>query len=206
MTAFLLETTNYQGVTTSFYHGYGYSRQKFNSVNLLNGKQTLKDLKDVGIDNIEYISFEDTQERRIDCNIDELYNKYESRIELATSAKESKVKDLQSQLQNLKRRMTELDLVTLAELIENYPLDDYLPDEVKENNLLVFLLRRGYIDEQYASYINYFKGNSISREDQNFILAVKNRKKLPQSYKLTKVANVADRLRVIDFSQKEIYN
>ncbi|MBT8840518.1 hypothetical protein ACXO7R_09285, partial [Lactobacillus delbrueckii subsp. bulgaricus] len=42
MTAFLLETTNYQGVTTSFYHGYGYSRQKFNSVNLLNGKQTLK--------------------------------------------------------------------------------------------------------------------------------------------------------------------
>ncbi|MBT8895862.1 YobI family P-loop NTPase [Lactobacillus delbrueckii subsp. bulgaricus] len=206
MTAFLLEATNYQGVTTSFYHGHGYSRPEFNSVDILNGKQTLKDLKDVGIDNIEYISFEDTQECRIDCNIDELYNKYESRIELATSAKESKVKDLQSQLQNLKRRMTELDLVTLAELIENYPLDDYLPDEVKENNLLVFLLRRGYIDEQYASYINYFKGNSISREDQNFILAVKNRKKLPQSYKLTKVANVADRLRVIDFSQKEIYN
>lgn len=206
MTAFLLEATNYQGVTTSFYHGHGYSRPEFNSVDILNGKQTLKDLKDIGIDNIDYISFEDNQEYRTNCNIDELYDKYESRVELATSTKESKVKDLQSQLQNLKQRLSKLDLVTLAELIENYQLDDYLPDEVKENGLLVFLLRRGYIDEQYASYINYFKGNSISRDDQNFILAVKNRKKLPQSYKLTKVANVADRLRVIDFSQKEIYN
>lgn len=206
MTAFLLEATNYQGVTTSLYHGYGYSRQEFRAEDILNEKQTLRDLKEKGINSVNYISFSDNREHSTDCNIDKLYDKYESRVEFATSTKESKVKDLQSQLQNLKQRMTELDLVTLAELIENYPLDDYLPDEVKENDLLVFLLRRGYIDEQYASYINYFKGNSISREDQNFILAVKNRKRLPQSYKLTKVANVADRLRVIDFSQKEIYN
>lgn len=206
MTAFLLEATNYQGVTTSFYHGYGYSRQEFRAEDILNGKQTLRVLKEKGINNVNYISFSDNREYRTNCNIDELYDKYESRVELATSTKESKVKDLQSQLQNLKQRLSKLDLVTLAELIENYQLDDYLPDEVKENGLLVFLLRRGYIDEQYASYINYFKGNSISRDDQNFILAVKNRKKLPQSYKLTKVANVADRLRVIDFSQKEIYN
>lgn len=206
MTAFLLEATNYQGVTTSFYHGYGYSRQEFRAEDILNGKQTLRVLKEKGINNVNYISFSDNREYRTNCNIDELYDKYESRVEFATSTKESKVKDLQSQLQNLKQRLSKLDLVTLAELIENYQLDDYLPDEVKENGLLVFLLRRGYIDEQYASYINYFKGNSISRDDQNFILAVKNRKKLPQSYKLTKVANVADRLRVIDFSQKEIYN
>ena len=206
MTAFLLEATNYQGVTTSLYHGYGYSRQEFRAEDILNEKQTLRDLKEKGINSVNYISFSDNREHSTDCNIDKLYDKYESRVEFATSTKESKVKDLQSQLQKLKQRLSKLDLMTLAELIENYQLDDYLSDEVKENDLLVFLLRRGYIDEQYASYINYFKGNSISREDQNFILAVKNRKKLPQSYKLTKVANVADRLRVIDFSQKEIYN
>lgn len=206
MTAFLLEVTNYQGVTTSFYHGHGYSRQEFRAEDILNGKQTLRDLNEKGINSVNYISFSDNREHSTDCNIDKLYDKYESRVEFATSTKESKVKDLQSQLQKLKQRLSKLDLMTLAELIESYQLDDYLSDEVKENDLLVFLLRRGYIDEQYASYINYFKGNSISREDQNFILAVKNRKRLPQSYKLTKVANVADRLRVIDFSQKEIYN
>lgn len=206
MTAFLLEATNYQGVTTSFYHGYGYSRQEFRAEDILSGKQDLRNLKEKEITKIEYISFSDNRKCSTDCNIDKLYDKYESRVEFATSTKESKVKDLQSQLQKLKQRLLKLDLMTLAELIENYQLDDYLSDEVKENDLLVFLLRRGYIDEQYASYINYFKGNSISKEDQNFILSVKNRKRLPQSYKLTKVANVADRLRVAEFGQKEIYN
>lgn len=206
MTAFLLEATNYQGVTTSFYHGYGYPRADFYAKDILSGKQTLSDLKEKGINKIDYISFEDNQEYRTNCNIDELYDKYESRVELATSKKESKVRELKSQLRKLKQRLSKLDLATVAELIEDQRLDDYLSNQVKENELLVFLLRRGYIDEQYASYINYFKGNSISREDQNFILAVKNRKRLPQSYKLTKVANVADRLRVVDFSQKEIYN
>lgn len=206
MTAFLLEATNYQGVATSFYHGYGYSRQEFRAEDILSGKQDLRNLKEKEITKIEYISFSGNRNYKTDCNIDKLYDKYESRIEIATSTKESQVRKLQSQLRKLKQRLSKLDLATVAELIEDQRLDDYLSNQVKENELLVFLLRRGYIDEQYASYINYFKGNSISKEDQNFILAVKNRKRLPQSYKLTKVANVADRLRVAEFGQKEIYN
>lgn len=204
MTAFLLEVTDYRGIATCFYH-------RHNSPNIyvediLSGKQDLRNLKEKGITKIEYISFSGNRNYETDCNIDKLYDKYESRVEFATSTKESQVRELQSQLRKLKQRLSKLDLATVAELIEDQRLDDYLSDEVKKNELLVFLLRRGYIDEQYASYINYFKGNSISKEDQNFILSVKNRKKLPQSYKLTKVANVVGRLRVAEFGQKEIYN
>ena len=42
-------------------------------------------------------------------------------------------------------------------------------EKVAENKLLVFMLRRGYIDEKYANYINYFKGTSITKEDMNLI-------------------------------------
>lgn len=200
----MLEATDYRGIATCFYHRH--NSPNIYAEDILSGKQDLRNLKEKGITKIEYISFSGNRNYETDCNIDKLYDKYESRVEFATSTKESQVRELQSQLRKLKQRLSKLDLATVAELIEDQRLDDYLSDEVKKNELLVFLLRRGYIDEQYASYINYFKGNSISKEDQNFILSVKNRKKLPQSYKLTKVANVAGRLRVAEFGQKEIYN
>ena len=67
-------------------------------------------------------------------------------------------------------------------------------------------MRRGYIDEQYANYINYFKGTSITNEDQNFILSIKNRRALTQDFHLTKVDNIVSRLQDFEFDQKEIYN
>lgn len=204
MTAFLLEVTDYKGIAINFYHRY-YS-PAVHAEDILSRKQDLRNLKEKEITKIEYIAFSGNLEYETDCNIDKLYDKYESRVKIATNTKEFQVRELQSQLRKFKQKLSKLDLATVAELIEDQRLDDYLSDKVKENELLVFLLRRGYIDEQYASYINYFKGNSISKEDQNFILSVKNRKRLPQSYKLTKVANVADRLRVAEFGQKEIYN
>lgn len=39
-----------------------------------------------------------------------------------------------------------------------------LSEDVRKNQLLVFLLRRGYIDEKYTYYINYFKGSSITND------------------------------------------
>lgn len=71
-------------------------------------------------------------------------------------------------------------------MIEEFGIEEVLPEEVKKNKLLVFLLRRGYIDEDYANYINYFKGNSITKDDMNFILAVKNMEQKSFDYKLTK--------------------
>lgn len=68
------------------------------------------------------------------------------------------------------------------------------------------MLRRGYIDEKYANYINYFKGTSITKEDMNYILAVKNMEKLPYNYNLTKVGMVIQRLQPYEFEQKSIFN
>lgn len=64
------------------------------------------------------------------------------------------------------------------------------------------MIRRGYIDEKYANYINYFKGASITKEDMNYILAVKNMEKLPYNYNLTKVGMVIQRLQPYEFEQK----
>ena len=58
----------------------------------------------------------------------------------------------------------------------------------------------------YASYINYFKGASITKDDMNFILSVKNQEPLAFDYQLTKTPMVLQRLQEYEFEEKAIYN
>lgn len=52
----------------------------------------------------------------------------------------------------------------------------------------------GYIDEKYANSINYFKGESITINDMNFMLSVKNMEPEPFDYILAKISMVVRRL------------
>lgn len=79
-------------------------------------------------------------------------------------------------------------------------------EKAKNNGLLVFLVRRGYIDEAYADYINYFKGESYPERDRDFIRAVKEQRETEFFYELHKPLAVIQDLGVEDFGQKEIYN
>ena len=56
------------------------------------------------------------------------------------------------------------------------------------------------------NYINYFKGTSITKDDMNFILSIKNQAPLGFDYRLAKTSRVIERLQVYEFEQKAIYN
>ena len=71
------------------------------------------------------------------------------------------------------KKIDEIRSYSMKQIIEEFGID-FLDDDVKENDLLVFLLRNGYIDENFENYINYFHPNSITKEDMNFILGVRN--------------------------------
>ena len=47
--------------------------------------------------------------------------------------------------------------------------------------------------------INYFKGDSITKDDMNFILNIRNREVQLFDYKLTRLRGVVDRLNIRDF-------
>ena len=63
---------------------------------------------------------------------------------------------------------------TMKTLIKEYGANKVLGDEVTKNQLLVFMLRHGYIDDTYQMYINYFLPGSITVDELNFILNVRN--------------------------------
>ncbi|WP_143403011.1 hypothetical protein [Gemmiger sp. An120] len=133
-------------------------------------------------------------------------NSYIERWKRIKEVSEKGLQNLQEELQELRDEQHSLSGMTFVQMLKRFPVKDVLSDEVRSNKLLVFLLRRGYIDEKYANYINYFKGTSITKDDMNFILSVKNQTPLAFDYSLTKTPMVVERLQPYEFEQKAICN
>ena len=163
----------------------------------------LEHLEDV---KIKYYTWSHSQLEKSVDNFQEVFQLYYERIKNFQFIQEKGVSSIKSEIEDLKKNVHELSGWSLKKLIEEFGVYNVLSEKVAENKLLVFMLRRGYIDEKYANYINYFKGTSITKEDMNYILAVKNMEKLPYNYNLTKVGMVIQRLQPYEFEQKSIFN
>jgi len=83
-----------------------------------------------------------------------------------------------------------------------------IEEQVRTNKLLEFMLRKGYINEEYADYINFFKGNSISVADMNFIFSVKtqNPKEFTYSLSPSKLPQIIAKLQPHEFAERAILN
>ena len=157
--------------------------------------------------NYRYIYYMNPNYNQISTTFDgEILASYVERWKIIKEVGEKKLENLQVELEKLRERQHKLSGMSIVELLKVYPANEVFSENVKANKLLVFLLRRGYIDEKYASYINYFKGTSITKDDMNFILAVKNQTPLDFDYHLTKIPMVVERLQAYEFEQKAIYN
>lgn len=139
-------------------------------------------------------------------NLQTTFFPYYERWKYLHDAEQRGISEIQQGISTLKQNMHNISGWALVKLMEKFSAEEVLSTDVMGNKLLVFLLRRGYIDEKYANYINYFKGNSITKGDMNFILAVKNMEPQPFNYSLTKTSMVVQKLQVYEFEQKAIYN
>lgn len=133
----------------------------------------------------------------------EIYNERWTALKLL---EDKKKEGIHHDLEELNEQLQNISILSLKELIDSNDVKEVLSDNVRSNKVLVFMLRYGYIDEDYSMYINYFKGDSITKDDMNFILNIRNREVQSFDYKLTRLRGVVDRLNIRDFKQKEVYN
>lgn len=166
----------------------------------------LSELEGLNEVRIEYYAWENYKSEKSVRDFQEVFQRYYERIKNFQFVQEKGVSSIKNEIEDLKKKVHELSGWSLKKLIEKFGVHNVLSEKVAENKLLVFMLRRGYVDEKYANYINYFKGTSITKEDMNYILAVKNMEKLPYNYNLTKVGMVIQRLQPYEFEQKSIFN
>lgn len=133
----------------------------------------------------------------------ELFSRYDAQCALMNQQHE----EILAEFEKIDKDIMRIKDNTLQKLIESNPIEDVLPSDVRKNDLLVFLLRHGYINESYADYINYFHPGSISKEELNFILSVRNHKGVKDFLlSITHCENVCERLFDYEFEQPETLN
>ena len=117
------------------------------------------------------------------------------------------VEETKRELEKTDKEIQNLHATTLSQLLANRDMIAQMPAAVKENELLVFLLRKGYIDENYADYINYFREGTISKAELNFIRTVRNNQgECNFDFTIVHPANVIEKLFDYEFEQPELLN
>lgn len=148
------------------------------------------------------------EDRRIRISKNDMKNKedYFLRINRIKRGLANCKEESRCAIEEYEKKSNEVRIYSIYEIIKNFGID-FLSESVRNNKLLVFLLRYGYLDENYGDYINYFHPNSINKEEKNFILNVRNRDlEFDYSYSIKNAAQVFSKLQSFEFKQNEILN
>ena len=203
--AMLVNLTKDQGIVKELWYGY-YSGDMITANQILSDEFELDYFKEHNIERIVYYDLMNGCSNDINIsNFNKAIEPYVKRIRKRTEVESKGLNEFSKKIRNLKELQRSIVENSMSDILEKYN-DFKFSRDIGENKLLVFLLRRGYIDEKYANYINYFKGNTITKDDMNFILSVKNQEAKPWDYAITKTDMVIRRLQEYEFERKEIYN
>lgn len=176
------------------------------ATDILQDEFKIESLKDYNNCMVSYYGFNSMRENNFQVNnFKQKILPYIKRWNNLKLLDQEKLSELQNENECNKKLLHALAGMSIASIITENE-DFKFSDSISRNKLLVFLLRRGYIDENYANYINYFRNSSVTTKDMNFILSVKNREPKPFNYNLTKTNIIVQRLQNYEFEQKEIYN
>lgn len=128
--------------------------------------------------------------------------KFDVRLSTISNKVDGGIENLKNQIQELNKEKSDIRSWNLQSVLE---LENVLPDNLNDE-LTIFLLRNGYINENYYDYISIFYEESITRVDRDFILSVKNKKALDVHAPLHHIYNILPRLSLSEFNQVEVLN
>lgn len=113
---------------------------------------------------------------------------------------------LKKESESISKELKILESLPLKELLKKTELETELDKKIKKERILYFLIRNGFIDEMYHSFISYFYEGSLSKTDMDFVLSVKDKISLSSAHELNNIEEVLKKLQLNEFSQKEILN
>jgi len=130
---------------------------------------------------------------------------YQEREQLIQDKYNNKVEQLKKRIEELKTEKNEIKSWTLQQITEKVGIGDSF-ENIKDDKLIIYLIRNGYINENYHDYISYFHEGLITKKDREFRFSILNREPLSFDYRLTKVENLVKKIRLNEFAYKEILN
>lgn len=144
---------------------------------------------------------------------------YQRRKQVIENQSSKKVDYLKAQMAEIKHGLRLLSTQKFCELAtddNDFWLMEFLPEKKRQNlsyitscrefDLLKYLIRNGYLNEDYSIYISYFYPNSLSVRDKNFLLRLSNRQKPDYTYKIDSPAHVLEWIDESHFALEGIGN
>ncbi len=145
---------------------------------------------------------------------------YQKRREAILDKQIEKQKELLTAMSDLQNQRGKIAISPLSKLLAVEKSAFWKPDNDTMRNmgirpeillcpefpLLQYLLRNGYIDENYAIYISYFYPTSLVPEDKNYLLAVHSHRELGYDYALHDPAAVLALIEPTYFADENIWN
>lgn len=141
----------------------------------------------------------------------ENYKEREKKIQLKEV---NEINELKKQLDILIQNKLEINSLSVKELLNKEKFNNIFNEEIKNEKLLRFLIKNGYIDEEYSLYTTYFHEGSLTKTDRDFITNVLYEEELSASeiifkqfeYKLFKKEEIISQLRENHFKKEFILN
>lgn len=139
---------------------------------------------------------------------------YPVRKELIKSKTDNKSQRIREDIIEKQRKLTHIGSMHLSELIVGdneaivfgYNKKEHLREK-KDNQLVEFFVKNGYIDEvTYRDYIAFFYDKGMSYRDKDFLISVNSHNGKPFDYELHDRNLVIENLNVDDFIRPEIRN
>ena len=121
-----------------------------------------------GIGNFKYNFFD------VENEVNSLYS-YEDREAMLKKKVDGELENLKKQLSEKRASISNIQQMSIAEMLDTFPSEQFVTDvKTVKKDFVIYLLRYGYIDENYFDYISYFYANSLSEDEKQYLLLIKN--------------------------------
>jgi hypothetical protein len=135
---------------------------------------------------------------------------YKERLEIVKKKRDGKVAELKKEIGLIQEQIQSLRRLKLASLIENLENEEWqhiiLDHQKEDRELLAFLLRKGYIDENYHVYMSHFYEGALNVSDNEFLLAIKKREGSYFDLSLQNIGVLVNRIDLDEYEYKASLN
>jgi len=122
---------------------------------------------------------------------------------------ESKKIELQKKIRLAEKEIDELSQLQIYQLLQNtdIELNDLITGyEITDDRLLVYLVRNGYLDDNFYIYMSNFHEGRLTKSDRDYLLTIRNFNQPDPNQKIDTPKEVCANMREEDFGHKYVLN
>ena len=116
---------------------------------------------------------------------------------------------LRSKIHQLEKEKTKVSQMALHELLQknNISVEEVISNnKIDDKGLLVYLVKNGYLDENYHLYTSNFHEGRLTKNDRDYLLTIRDFKSPDPKQPLDNLAEVITNMRYDDFGEKYVLN